>query len=72
MSYFSFRVTHFRRKKKNVGNSKVGKQTKRLEIVIHKNIKLTVGVKYSIRQRTTLSPNPHLVEEATCFPYFAP
>ena len=29
--------------------------------------KLTVGVKNSISCRTTLSPNPHLVEERTCF-----
>ena len=35
-------------------------------------LKLTVGVKYYISGRITLSPNPDLVEEATCFPFFAP
>ena len=34
--------------------------------------KLTVGVKHSISHRTTFLPNPHLVEEATCFPFFVP
>ena len=34
--------------------------------------KLTVGVKHSTSRRTTFSPNPYLVGEATCFPFFAP
>ena len=41
----------------NVVNSKVGKQTKRCEIVFHKYIKTKSGI-------TTFSFNPHLVEEA--------
>ena len=32
--------------------------------------KLIVEVKYSISRRTMFPPNPHLVEEATCFPLF--
>ena len=35
----------------------MGKQTKRFEIVIH----------IFINHGTKFSPNPHLVEEATCF-----
>ena len=34
--------------------------------------RLTVGVKHSISLRATFSLNPHLVEEAICFPIFAP
>ena len=34
--------------------------------------KLTVGVKHSISRGTTFSRNPHLVQEETCFPFFAP
>ena len=34
--------------------------------------KLKVEVKHPISRRTTFSPNPYLVEEATCFPFFAP
>ena len=34
----------------------------RCEIVIH----------IFISRRTTFSPNPHLVEETTCFPFFTP
>ena len=45
------------------------KYVKQLSINISK---LTVGIKHSISGRTTFSLNPHLVEEATCFPYFAP
>ena len=45
------------------------KDVKQLSINISK---LTVGIKHSISGRTTFSLNPHLVEEATCFPYFAP
>ena len=58
----------------NVVNSKFGKQTKRCEVdVKYINIsKLTVGVKHSIIRRSTFSPNPHFVEEETCFPFFAP
>ena len=46
----------------NVVNSKVRKLTKRYEIVIH----------IFISHRTKFSPNPHLVEEATCFPFCIP
>ena len=53
-------------------NSKVGKQTKRCEKVTINIWKLKVGVKHSISRRTTFSPNPHLVEETTCFLFFAP
>ena len=45
------------------------KDVKQLSINISK---LAVGVKHSITRRTTFSPNPHLKEEATCFPFFAP
>ena len=45
------------------------KDVKQLPINISK---LTVGIKHSISRRTTFSPNPHLVEEVTCFPSFAP
>ena len=45
------------------------KNVKRLSINISK---LTVGIKHSISSRTTFFPNPHLEEEATCFPSFAP
>ena len=40
------------------------KDVKQLSINLSK---LTAGVKHSINCRTTFSPNPHLVEEATCF-----
>ena len=59
----------------HVVNSMVGKQikkTERYEIFIWKYIKLTVRIKHSISHRTTLNPNPYLVEEATCFPFFEP
>ena len=48
-------------------NSKAGGQTNRCEIVINiSNISnSTVGVKHSIRRRTTLSPNLHSVEAET-------
>ena len=46
-----------------------GKDVKQLSINISK---LTVGFKLSISHRTNLSPNPHLVEEATCFPFLVP
>ena len=52
-------------------NSKMGKQTKRYEIVSINISKLTIGTKHSI-SREMFSPNPHLVEDATCFPFFAP
>ena len=45
------------------------KDVKQLSINISE---LTVGVKHSISRRTTFSLNPHLVEEETCFPFFAP
>ena len=34
--------------------------------------KQTVGVKHSISHRNKFSPTPHLVEQATCFSFFAP
>ena len=58
----------------NVVNSKVGKQTKRrkdVKLLSVNKLKLTFGVKHSINHRTK-SPNPHLVEEETCFNLFAP
>ena len=45
------------------------KDVKQLSINISKQ---TVGVKHSISRRTTFSPNYRLIEEATCFPFFAP
>ena len=45
------------------------KDVKQLSINISK---LTVGVKHSISHKTTFSPDPHLVEEVTCFPFFGP
>ena len=53
----------------NVVGSKVGKQTKRCEIVTHKYIK-TDRVKHCISLRTTFSPYLHLVGEETleCLP----
>ena len=55
----------------NFVNSKVSKQTKRCEMVIHLNIsKLKVGVNHSISRRAMFSPNPHFVEEVFCFPFF--
>ena len=44
------------------------KDVKQLSISIPK---LTVGVKHSINLRTMFSPNPRLVEEVICFPWFA-
>ena len=56
----------------NFVNSKVSKQTKRCEMVIHLNIsKLKVGVNHSISRRATFSPNPHFVEEVFCFPFLS-
>ena len=56
----------------NIVNSKVGKQTKSRDIFIHKYIKTKVGFKHSISHKSTFSPNPHLVKEPICFPFFEP
>ena len=45
-----------------------GKDVESLSINVSK---LTVGVKNSISRKTTFSPNHHLVEEKTCFPFIA-
>ena len=60
-------ILHLRCSK--VVNSKVGRETNRCQIVINIS-NLIVGVKHSIRCRTTFSPNLHSVEEETleCLP----
>ena len=54
----------------NVVNSKVGRETNRCEIVINIS-NLTVGLKHSINQRTTFSPNLHSVEEESVCPFYS-
>lgn len=55
----------------NVVNCEVGKQTKNCEIVIHNLWSLTFEGKHFTSRRKTFSPNSHLVEKATCFPFFS-
>ena len=54
----------------NVVKSKVGRETNRCEIVINIS-NLTVGLKHSINQRTTFSPNLHSVEEESVCPFYS-
>ena len=54
----------------NIVNSKMGKQAKRCEIVIHKYMKTESWSRSSTEQR--FSANLHLAEEANCFTFFAP